>query len=78
MQPHRIDVDRARREAKALLASARGGDPAALAQLREDRPPTLADAQRAIARRHGYKSWQGLLLGNDLGRQLRERGAPWR
>jgi GNAT superfamily N-acetyltransferase len=71
MQPDRIDVDRARREAKALLASARGGDPTAMAQLRDDRPPALADAQRAIARRHGYRSWQGLLAVNDVGRQLR-------
>jgi GNAT superfamily N-acetyltransferase len=72
MQPHRIDVDRARREAKALLASARRGDPTAFARLRDDRPPTLADAQHAVARLHGFRSWRGLLAAADPGRQLRD------
>lgn len=68
-----INVNRARREAKALLAAARRGDPGALAELgRRNRPPVLADAQHAVARRHGFRSWVELLAVSDRGRQLRE------
>jgi GNAT superfamily N-acetyltransferase len=72
MRPHRIDVDRARREAKDLVADARRGDPTAQSRLRDDRPATLADAQHAVARRHGFPSWRGLLAAADPGRQLRD------
>jgi GNAT superfamily N-acetyltransferase len=56
-----IDLDRARREAKALLRAARAGDPGALARLRRDRAPRLADAQRAVARDLGEPSWPALV-----------------
>ena len=56
----RIDLGRARRDAKALLRAARGGDPRALARLRADREPRLADAQHAVARELGEPSWPAL------------------
>src|SRR5262245_58620308 len=60
----RIDLGRARREAKRLLAAARAGDEAALARLRaagagED--VRLADAQRTVARELGAASWPRLV-----------------
>jgi hypothetical protein len=55
------DLSQARRRAKELLRAARAGDPAALARLRADRPPRLADAQRAVARELGLRSWAGLV-----------------
>lgn len=68
---HRIDVERARREAKALLRAARAGDPSALARLRSDREPCLADAQHAVARGLGERSWPALIARVDtLGREL--------
>jgi hypothetical protein len=60
-----LNVDRARREAKQLLAAARAGDPAARAQLRPDRPPRLADAQHSVARSHGFRSWSALVHAHD-------------
>jgi len=67
----RIDVDRARRDAKALLRAARAGDPEALARLRSDREPCLADAQHAVARGLGERSWPALLARVDaIGREL--------
>jgi GNAT superfamily N-acetyltransferase len=57
----RIDLGRARREAKALLRAARGGNPAALRRLRPDRAPRLADAQRAVAGALGQPSWPALV-----------------
>lgn len=56
-----IDVDQARRRAKELLRAARAGDRAALARLRQDRPPRLADAQRAVAQDLGFTSWPALV-----------------
>src|SRR5262245_34478661 len=53
----RIDLDRARRDAKALLRAARAGAVA----LRPDRAPMLADAQRAVAVELGYPSWPALV-----------------
>ena len=44
-----LDLDQARRRAKELLRAARARDPEALARLRDDRAPRLADAQRAVA-----------------------------
>jgi ankyrin repeat protein len=55
-----IDLDQARRRAKELLRAARAGNRAALAQLRADRAPRLADAQHAIARQLGFASWPAL------------------
>jgi GNAT superfamily N-acetyltransferase len=69
----RIDIGRARREAKALLRAARAGDPAALARLRPDREPRLADAQHAVARGLGARSWPALVARVDaMGRELLE------
>ena len=55
----RIDLDRARRDAKALLRAARAGS----AVLRADREPRLADAQRAVAVGLGFASWPALVSG---------------
>ena len=60
MDARPVDLARARREAKALLRSARGGDPAALARIGK-REPLLADAQLAIARELGARSWPALV-----------------
>jgi GNAT superfamily N-acetyltransferase len=69
----RVDIERARREAKALLRAARAGDPDALARFRPDRAPRLADAQQAVARDWGEPSWPGLLRRVDaMGRELLE------
>ena len=57
----RIDLDRARREAKKLLAAARAGDETALARLRGKWRVRLADAQRAVARELGEASWPRLV-----------------
>lgn len=61
MEPLKIDVGRARREAKDLLAAARKGDPEAVSRFRANRPLRLADAQHAVARSHGYGSWPELV-----------------
>jgi GNAT superfamily N-acetyltransferase len=55
----RIDLERARRDAKALLRAARAGEVA----LRTDRAPVLADAQRAVAVELGFASWPALVAG---------------
>lgn len=60
MEPE-VDLERARREAKALLRAARAGERAALERLRPDRAPCLADAQRAVARALGEGSWPALV-----------------
>jgi GNAT superfamily N-acetyltransferase len=57
----RIDLRRARRDAKALLRAARASDPEALARMRPDRAPRLADAQHAVARELGAPSWPALV-----------------
>ena len=69
MDAGRIDLERARREAKRLLAAARRGDEAALARIAGARgvvgtaaeAATLADAQLAIARELGEASWPRLV-----------------
>src|SRR3954470_23916772 len=53
----RVDLERARRDAKALLRAARAGE----AELRSDREPMLADAQRAVALELGVPSWPALV-----------------
>ena len=65
MHPFRINLDRARREAKTLVADARAGNPAALARLPSGRPPRLADAQLVIARGYGFRSWAELVRGTE-------------
>jgi ankyrin repeat protein len=56
-----IDLDQARRRAKELLRRARELDPDALVRMRGDRPPCLADAQRAVAGELGFPSWPSLV-----------------
>ena len=56
-----IDLDQARRRAKELLRAARAGDTDALARMRADRAPRLADAQRAVAADLGFPSWPALV-----------------
>jgi len=55
-----IDLARARREAKRLLAAARRREPAALARLSVP-DPRLSDAQLAFARELGASSWPALV-----------------
>src|SRR3954453_20091248 len=57
----RIDLDRARREAKALLQAAPGGDGGARARLSAPGEPRLSDAQLAVARELGEPSWPRLV-----------------
>lgn len=56
-----IDLNQARRRAKELLRAARAGDADALARMRDDRVPRLADAQRAVAAQLGLGSWPALV-----------------
>ena len=64
--PPRPSLDQLRRRAKELRDAARSGDPAALARITAHTPAarsgtvTLAAAQLAIAREHGYPSWPQL------------------
>jgi ankyrin repeat protein/GNAT superfamily N-acetyltransferase len=59
MDARDVDLVRARREAKQLLRAARAGDAAALARIgRAD--PQLSDAQLAVARELGARSWPAL------------------
>lgn len=58
-----LDLDQARRQAKELVRAARRGDAEALSRLRADRPPRLADAQAAVARGLGFRSWPAFLRG---------------
>jgi hypothetical protein len=55
-------VEHHRKPAKELLRAARAGQAEAVSRVRDalgDLPdePRLADAQRAIAREHGHRSW---------------------
>lgn len=60
-----IDLDQARRRAKELLRAARARDVDALALMRDDRAPRLADAQRAVATALGFASWPALVAHAD-------------
>jgi ankyrin repeat protein/GNAT superfamily N-acetyltransferase len=66
-----IDLARARREAKALLRAARGGDAMALARLGTS-APQLADAQLVVARELGARSWPGLVRRAEAQAAARE------
>jgi GNAT superfamily N-acetyltransferase len=67
MNVRRIDLDRARREAKALLTAARAGEPEAQERLRElPGELRLATAQLAIARELGERSWPALVRRAEL------------
>ena len=65
--PPRPSLDQLRRRAKELRDAARSGDPAALGRITAHTPAaragtvTLAAAQLAIAREHGYPSWPQLV-----------------
>jgi hypothetical protein len=65
--PPRPSLDQLRRRAKELRDAARSGDPAALGRITARAPAarhrtvTLAAAQLAIAREHGYPSWPQLV-----------------
>ena len=63
-----LDLDQARRRAKELLRAARSGDPDALARMRDDRAPRLADAQRAVAAELGFASWSALVRHGEAAR----------
>jgi len=59
--PERPDIDQLRRKARELLRAAVAGEPEALARLRAvSERPTLAAAQLATAREHGFRSWPAL------------------
>ena len=59
--PERADIDQLRRLARELLRAAVAGEPEALARLHAvSERPTLAAAQLAIAREHGFPSWPAL------------------
>ena len=63
--PERPSLEQLRKQAKDLLRAARGGDASALARITTghgspDVRITLADAQLAIARGHGFPSWPKL------------------
>jgi ankyrin repeat protein len=67
MDGRRVDLARARREAKTLLSAARAGDAAARERVlaaqpaAAGRPLRLADAQLAVARELGARSWPALV-----------------
>jgi hypothetical protein len=68
-------VEHHRKAAKELLRAARAGQPDALARLRDALEETpdelrLADAQRAVAREHGHRSWAA--FRRELERQAGE------
>ena len=73
--PPRPSLDQLRRRAKELRDAARSGDPAALGRITGHAPAagpgpvTLAAAQLAIAREHGYPSWP------QLAAEIRDRTA---
>jgi hypothetical protein len=59
--PERADIDQLRRKARELLRAAVAGEPDARARFRAvSERPTLAAAQLAIAREHGFRSWPAL------------------
>ena len=89
--PERADIDQLRRKARELLRAAAAGEPEALARFRAvSERPTLAAAQLAIAREHGFRSWPALrsevesrrpstdwqLRGGTAGRRHRHRPGP--
>jgi ankyrin repeat protein/GNAT superfamily N-acetyltransferase len=67
MNVSRIDLERARREAKTLLRAARAGDPDARARIGAvSGALQLAAAQLAIARELGERSWPALVRRSEL------------
>lgn len=68
-----LDLDQARRRAKELLRATRAEDPDALARMRDDRAPRLADAQRAVAADLGFRSWPALVAHVEASHGDREQ-----
>ena len=69
--PVRPRLEQLRRQAKELLRDARRGDPDGVATLRAHHPdppaePRLADAQLALARSYGVRSWPRLVAACRL------------
>jgi hypothetical protein len=67
--PVRPDLDQLKHQAKDLLRSVRRGDPGAITELTANHPRVmdpertkLADAQHALARAYGVRSWPRLVL----------------
>jgi hypothetical protein len=59
--PDRPDLDQLRRRARELLRAATDGEPRAVGRIHAvSERVTLAAAQLAIAREHGYRSWPAL------------------
>jgi ankyrin repeat protein/GNAT superfamily N-acetyltransferase len=71
MDARPVDLARARREAKALLRAARSGDAAALARISTP-APQLSDAQLAVARELGARSWPALVRRAEAEAAARE------
>jgi ankyrin repeat protein len=67
-----LDLSQARRRAKELLRAAQSGDEAALARMRPDRAPRLADAQHAIANDLDFPSWPALVAHVEASQGDRE------
>jgi len=69
--PERPDLDKLRREAKALHKAAQTGDEDALARVRVvGDEPTLAIVQAALAREYGFASWPRLKAEVDRKRLI--------
>jgi hypothetical protein len=72
--PERADIDQLRRQARELLRASVAGEPEAVARLRAvAERPTLAAAQLAIAREHGFPSWPALRSEVESRRQSTDR-----
>jgi hypothetical protein len=72
--PERADIDQLRRQARELLRAAIAAEPEALARLRAvSERPTLAAAQLAVAREHGFRSWPA--LRSEV--ESRRKSADW-
>lgn len=59
-----MNLEQLRKQAKELVKTARAGDETALGRL-GGREPILANAQLALAREHGYRSWPALVAAAE-------------
>lgn len=66
-----MNIDRIRKNAKALVKAHAAGDPKAIAAARsvigEGEPLTLSKAQLLVARNHGFRSWAVMVASDDAG-----------
>lgn len=75
--PERADIDQLRRMARELLRATVAGEPEAQALLRAvSARPTLAAAQLAVAREHGFRSWPA--LRSEVERRRHRADRHWR